>query len=184
MMTDKQFVSAFNKMLFFLVVLTIGLIVLGAWIGGSIDDKLNAQSERYTQQVIAMRTEPVGTLNVGPVEETLSSTPSASTSAAPSAATQVTAEETQVAAVTSNLGKEIYDKTCFICHATAVTGAPIPGDKENWRPRLSKGIDTLYTNAIQGFQGETGVMPPKGGNLLVSDEEVRAAVDYLVELVQ
>ena len=181
MMTDKQFVSAFSKMLIFLVVLTFVLIFLGAWIGGSIDDKLRAQSEKYTQDVIANRTEPVGTLNIGSIIQETSSTPTTSVN---NATTTAASDATQVAAVSSNLGKEVYDKACFICHATAVTGAPKPGDVENWAPRIEKGVDTLYANAIQGYQGETGIMPPKGGNLLLSDEDVIAAVDYLVELVQ
>lgn len=181
MMSDKQFVSAFSKMLIFLVVLTFVLIFLGAWIGGSIDDKLRAQSQKYTQEVIAKRTEPVGTLNVGEIVQQGSSTP---TTSASSTMTTATGDATQVAAVSGNLGKEVYDKACFICHATAVTGAPKPGDVENWAPRIEKGVDTLYTNAITGYEGATGIMPPKGGNLLLSDEDVIAAVDYLVELVQ
>ena len=169
MMTDSQFARSFAKMVAFLVVLTVILITLGVVIGGSIDEKLRAQSEEYTQQVIASRTEPVGKLNVGEVQETM--------------ATEAQ-QSTQVAAVGGDVGKSVYDKACFVCHATGVTGAPKPGDVANWAPRLEKGTDMLYTNAIEGYQGETGVMPPKGGNLLLSDDEVRAAVDYLVKLVQ
>ena len=154
-------------MVAFLVVLTVVLIALGVVIGGSIDDKLNAQSEEYTQRVIASRTEPVGTLNVGEIAE-------------PAA----TEQPVQVATAEGDLGKSVYDKACFICHATGVTGAPKPGDVNNWQPRIEKGLEVLYTNSIQGFQGSTGIMPPKGGNLLLSDEEVKAAVDYMVELVQ
>lgn len=42
----------------------------------------------------------------------------------------------------------------------------------------------LYDHSINGFQGETGVMPPKGGFANFSDEEVKAAVDYMVENAQ
>jgi len=41
-------------------------------------------------------------------------------------------------------------------------------------------MDKLYTNSIKGFQGKTGVMPPKGGNTALSDADVKAAVDYMV----
>ena len=166
MMTDRQFTKSFFKMIFFLVLLTIALIAAGIVIGGSIDDKLRAQSEEFTQRIIAQRTQPIGTLNVGAME----------TSVEPTTPVQV--------ASTGDVGKSVYDKACFICHTTGITGAPKPGDAENWAPRITKGLDTLYSNAIKGFQGETGIMPPKGGNLLLSNEDVMAAVDYLVDLVQ
>ncbi|HCX88784.1 MAG TPA: cytochrome c5 family protein, partial [Gammaproteobacteria bacterium] len=50
--------------------------------------------------------------------------------------------------------------------------------------RIAQGGDTLYTNAIQGFQGEAGMMPAKGGNMALSDGEVKAAVDHMVALSQ
>ena len=166
MMTDRQFTKSFFKMIFFLVLLTIALIAAGIVIGGSIDDKLRAQSEEFTQRIIAQRTQPIGTLNVGAMEPSVE----------PTTPVQV--------ASTGDVGKSVYDKACFICHTTGITGAPKPGDAENWAPRITKGLDTLYSNAIKGFQGETGIMPPKGGNLLLSNEDVMAAVDYLVDLVQ
>ena len=170
-MTDRQFAKSFFKMIFFLALLTITLIVAGIVIGGSIDDKLRAQSEEFTQRIIAQRTQPVGTLNVGAMEPSVEPT-----SVEPTTPVQV--------ASSGNVGKSVYDKACFICHTTGVTGAPKPGDADNWGPRIAKGLDTLYSNAIKGYQGETGIMPPKGGNLLLSNEDVMAAVDYLVDLVQ
>ncbi len=169
-MNDGQFVKAFSKLIAFLVALTIILIILGVVVGGSLDDKLRAQSEMYTQIVIANRTEPVGKLNVGEILEPMVAVESQQT--------------VQVAAIAEDVGKSVYDKACYICHATGVTGAPKPGDATNWNPRIKKGIELLYANAINGFQGESGVMPPKGGNLLLSDDEVKSAVDYLVKLVE
>ena len=81
-------------------------------------------------------------------------------------------------------GKAIYGRACYICHDVGLTGSPKPGDVENWTPRIAKGIEVLYDGAINGFQGQRGIMPPKGGNSLLTDDEVKAAVDYLVGLVQ
>lgn len=81
-------------------------------------------------------------------------------------------------------GQAIYDQACMACHAQGVAGAPKFGDAEAWAPRIAKGKDTLYENSIKGFQGESGMMPPKGGFMNFSDEEVKAAVDYMVESAQ
>ncbi|OAD23505.1 cytochrome c5, partial [Candidatus Thiomargarita nelsonii] len=81
------------------------------------------------------------------------------------------------------LGEEIYNTACFACHATGVLGAPKLGDKDGWTPRIAKDMDTLFTNALQGFQGEVGMMPPKGGRMDLSDDSVKAAVAYMVAQV-
>jgi cytochrome c5 len=77
-------------------------------------------------------------------------------------------------------GEEIYKQTCFACHAAGVAGAPKLSDKAAWDPRIAQGIDTLYTHSLKGFQGKAGMMPPKGGNMTLSDADVKAAVDYMV----
>ncbi|MDT8893258.1 c-type cytochrome [Halomonas sp. I1] len=74
-------------------------------------------------------------------------------------------------------GQAIYDAVCMACHNTGVANAPKIGDTEAWSTRLEKGTDTLYTHVIDGFNA----MPPKGGDPSLSDAEVKAAVDYLLE---
>ena len=69
-----------------------------------------------------------------------------------------------------------------MCHAAGVAGAPKPGDKADWGPRIAQGKDTLYKHAIEGFTGAKGSMPARGGNAKMSDEDVKAAVDYMVGL--
>ncbi|HZW22808.1 c-type cytochrome [Noviherbaspirillum sp.] len=76
-------------------------------------------------------------------------------------------------------GKKVYDTACVACHGAGVAGAPKVGDKAAWTDRIKQGNDTLYTHAIKGFQGKAGMMPPKGGSN-ASDDEVKAAVDYMV----
>jgi cytochrome c5 len=77
-------------------------------------------------------------------------------------------------------GSDVYTKTCAMCHAAGVAGAPKIGDKSDWGPRIAQGKDRLYTHAIEGFQGKKGVMPPKGGNTTLADTDVKAAVDYMI----
>ena len=89
-------------------------------------------------------------------------TPTASTAAAP--------------VVGKTDGKATYDKTCAVCHATGLAGAPKFGDKAAWAPRIATGLDTLHNSALHG----KNAMPPKGGNLALTDTDVTAAVDYIV----
>lgn len=77
-------------------------------------------------------------------------------------------------------GQQVYQAGCVACHDAGVAGAPKVGDKGQWAKRIAKGLDTLYASAVNGVSGSAGVMPPKGGNLALSDAEVRAAVDYMV----
>ena len=77
-------------------------------------------------------------------------------------------------------GADIYDRACSACHSLGVAGAPKLGDKETWKARIAKGNKVLYENAIKGFQGEFGTMPPKGGFDHLSDNEVKTAVEYMV----
>ncbi|MCK0512903.1 c-type cytochrome [Aromatoleum buckelii] len=77
-------------------------------------------------------------------------------------------------------GASVYNKTCSLCHAAGVAGAPKPGDKADWGPRIAQGKDLLYKHAIEGFTGAKGMMPPRGGGASLTDEEVKAAVDYMV----
>ena len=71
-----------------------------------------------------------------------------------------------------------------MCHGSGAAGAPKIGDKADWGPRIAQGKATLYEHAIKGFNGSKGAMPPKGANPALSDDEVKAAVDYMVSKAQ
>jgi len=73
-------------------------------------------------------------------------------------------------------GEKVYTATCVACHAAAVLGAPKFGDKALWAPRIAQGKDALYSHALNGFK----MMPPRGGNAALKDDEVKAGVDYMV----
>lgn len=80
--------------------------------------------------------------------------------------------------LTADAGKKLYETTCQACHGAGIAGAPKFGDKAAWADRLKQGSAVLYAHAIKGFQGKAGMMPAKGGSA-ASDEEVKAAVDYM-----
>ena len=99
--------------------------------------------------------------------------PVAAPAPAPVAAAAPVAENT--------LGKSVYGKTCALCHAAAVAGAPKPGDKADWGPRIAQGMDVLHKHALEGYTGAKGQMPARGGVATLSDDEVKAAVAFMVD---
>ncbi len=100
--------------------------------------------------------------------------------AAPAATPAPAAAPAPAPAADNELGKSVFSKTCALCHSAGVAGAPKPGDKADWGPRIGQGMDTLYKHAIEGFNGAKGAMPARGGGASLTDEQVKAAVDYMV----
>ena len=104
--------------------------------------------------------------------------------AAPEASTPAVPEAAAPAATPlaeNSQGKSVFNKTCAMCHAVGAAGAPKPGDQADWGPRIAQGVDVLYKHTIEGYTGAKGVMPARGGAATLSDDEVKAAVDYMVE---
>jgi cytochrome c5 len=88
-----------------------------------------------------------------------------------------------VAPVAAKLtGEQVYNAACNACHGAGVAGAPKLGDGGAWAPRIAQGRATLNKHAIEGFQGKAGFMPPKGGRVDLSDEEIIAAVAFVAGL--
>jgi cytochrome c len=86
-------------------------------------------------------------------------------------------EEQAVAEVAVSGGEKIYQQACQMCHAAGVAGAPMTGDANVWASRIAQGRDKLLYSALQGI----GIMPAKGGQMQLSDEDVASAVDYMIQ---
>lgn len=114
-----------------------------------------------TSEEIAVRLAPVGTVSTG-----------GEAASAPQVAAAAPAE----AAVPAN---PVYTQSCAACHATGAAGAPKFGDAESWGPRIAKGMDELMHTVLNG----KGAMPPRGTCMACSDEDLRAAVEYMVSQV-
>jgi cytochrome c5 len=96
---------------------------------------------------------------------------------------QPTPAQASSAATTSKTtvktGEAIFKTYCTACHKTGVSGAPVLGNAKDWQPRIAEGIDTLVDHAIKGYK----VMPPKGTCMSCSDQEIKNAVEYMVNAV-
>ena len=81
-------------------------------------------------------------------------------------------------------GESVHQQACLACHGAGIAGAPKTGDKSAWEGRVSQGLATLVDHAINGYQGNNGYMPPKGGRMDLSDEAVAQAVAFMMESSQ
>ena len=166
---DAEFVRNFALVLVFLAI--VGTVIY------FLANKVNAgaQATRNSPSAIAERVAPVGQMNTsGAVVATGGDAAKAAELAAAPAATAA------ASASPADKGKATYDSVCFACHAVGAGGAPKFGDASAWADRIAQGKDTLYTHAINGYQGKAGMMPPKGGRPDIADDDVKAAVDYMV----
>jgi cytochrome c5 len=80
-------------------------------------------------------------------------------------------------------GRNIWVGTCRDCHANPLSDAPQVKDRAAWNARIARGRGALVLSALNGRSGPNADMPPRGGNTALSDDDVRAAVDYILYLV-
>ena len=99
---------------------------------------------------------------------------------APEASSEPKTEVVSAPTMNNEKGAKVYQSLCFSCHQTGVAGSPKLGDKEAWAPRIATGQEALYSAAIKG----KGIMPPKGGNMSLTGDDVKAAVNYMVSKSQ
>lgn len=161
-MNDSTFSRLFIIMILLMSLLAVILMVLAASAASDVNERLDARGEIENSNAIAERIAPVGAFASAPADSSATPTP-------------------VVEEVLS--GEQAYS-SCAACHTAGIAGAPQLGSPEAWQARIAKGIDSLYSNAIDGYQGDAGFMPAKGGNASLSDDAVKAAVDYMVSKVE
>ena len=111
-----------------------------------------------------------------PVAAASAEAAAAPASAASAAVAVATAPAAPPAAADTGVGKALYDKSCAVCHGAGVAGAPKLGDKAAWAPFIATGMDEMLKVAIAG----KGAMPPRGATT-ATDDELRAAIQYMVD---
>jgi cytochrome c5 len=78
-------------------------------------------------------------------------------------------------------GQRTYESSCASCHEAGAHGAPHAGRAHDWASRIERGRENLYEVALKGKTAGDRIMPPRGGNPRLTDEQVKQAVDYLIE---
>lgn len=145
----------------------IGVIVIAGWLAGCSDEQPSAPPTPQTSPPAATPAPSAPAAPEAPQAPPQSQSP-------PDGAGAPAGGQSQVAQ-----GEQVYNSTCAACHAMGVAGAPKLGDKAAWAPRIAQGEQVMFQHAKAGFQGKTGFMPPKGGNPSLTDEQLRAAIDYM-----
>lgn len=156
--TDDIFLKRFSTIIAILVVITIGILFIA-------DHAAEVPMSSANPSRVALandRTLPVGAVRTELTEED-----------AMVAETIDMAGEPDTVLVVDGAG--VYASACQACHMAGAAGAPIPGS-EQWNERATKGLDALAYSAINGLNA----MPAKGGRADLSDEEVTAAVEYML----
>jgi cytochrome c5 len=164
---DLDFLKKFSMVIVFLMAVTLGLILLARHLMGVIPPEVSDGAVKQQLERIA----PVGAVYAG--QTGAAQQAAATAAAAAAAASQVAYDGTLDGAV-------IFQNLCTGCHTSGAGGAPTMA-RAQWASRIPQGVDTLHKHAIEGYTGAAGVMPAKGGNPALSDEQVIATVDWMLE---
>lgn len=164
---DRQFFDLFILVIGLLVGIAFGIFLLARYVAGNTQERFVREDTAY-QAEVAERIEPLGRVAIT----------GAAVPADEAAAPEVITPEPVAARLS---GPQVYNQACLACHGAGIGGAPKVGDTAAWAPRIAQGPETLREHVLNGYQGEAGYMPPKGGRVDLSDEEIIAALDYMVE---
>lgn len=163
---DSNFARPFTFVVVGLLIMSLGLLLVVDYIRAQTRQAVT-ETQGNSQEQVLSRIAPVGQVAL----------PIAESAAAVEPATEPAAQPVPE----SMSGPQVYNSACLACHGAGIGGAPKIGDPDAWAPRLAQGTSVLADHVINGYQGEAGYMPPKGGRIDLSDEEILAALDYMVE---
>ena len=166
MSRDQKFFDLFSLVIGILAAFALAIFVLAMKMSDLTQGIYTRDTAEY-QAAVTERIQPLGQVYL-PGEEQQAAAPKLETAVEPA----------PVAAALT--GPQVYNTACLACHASGVGGAPVVGDTAQWTDRIAQGVDVLKKHALEGFSGAAGYMPPKGGRIDLSDEEVGSAVDYMI----
>lgn len=165
---DLEFLKRFSMVIAFLALVTLSLILFAH----HLNSKVVHTPDPAVREHLLARIAPAGEVYAG----------------ATGAASQAAAAQAAQAALVANVpfggrtdGAEIFNNgPCTGCHTAGVAGAPKLDAAGIGARAAEQGVDQLIHKAITGFTGTVGVMPAKGGNPALTDDQVKAAVEWMV----
>jgi cytochrome c5 len=163
---DLEFLKRFSMVIGFLAAVTLVLILFASHLNGSLQREPDPAAKQRVRERIA----PVGAVYAG-------ATGAAAQAEALKAAAAAAASQVAYGGTTD--GKTIFDNLCTGCHTSGAGGAP-KLDGAGIGARAAQGLDLLVKHAVEGYTGTAGVMPAKGGNPALTDEQVKATVEWMV----
>ena len=169
--TDAVFLKHFAQLILALMIVAALLIALAAFVYSKLPEQGDASRADRVEQSLA----PVGAVHAG-------ETGRAAIAAAEEAAKKAAASQVAYGGTTD--GKTIFESLCNACHTSGAGGSPVLTDKAYWATRLALGAETLVKHATDGFTGTRGMMPARGGNPALTDEQVKATVEWMIAQVQ
>jgi cytochrome c5 len=166
---DQLFFDGFMMLVGVFVGLVAGVLMLGDLVGeGAADESADAHA------ALIERIAPVG-------QVALAGDPSLTAAPTPAAEAPAPMPAAAAAPVAQRSGEQVYQEACALCHETGVGGAPMISDPAAWAPRLEQDRAVLEDHVINGFQGDVGLMPAKGARADLSDDDVLAAMQHMID---
>ncbi|MEO1889161.1 MAG: c-type cytochrome [Cycloclasticus sp.] len=156
MSEDKQILNDIGKVIGLLIAVAVVISVIAITLVG--DEIISGA--KFQEKKVLDRIKPLGVVATTAAE-------------AKEASPMVEAVSVEKGPMTA---EQIYNTACMACHTTGAAGAPKTGDVAAWAPRIAQGADVLFEHATKGFKG----MPPRGGSPQLSDEDITAAIDFMV----
>ncbi|ORU94316.1 MAG: cytochrome c, class I [Cycloclasticus sp. symbiont of Bathymodiolus heckerae] len=157
MSEDKKIIGDLGKVIGVLVLIAVVISVIAM----SLVSDDDAARAAWEEKQVLNRIKPLGEL--------------ATTTEEAQKASPVLAEPEPIVAEPMT-AKQVYNTACMACHTTGAAGAPKIGDIAEWEFRIAQGNDVLFEHATKGFKG----MPPRGGSSQLTDEDVQAAISFMV----
>lgn len=158
---DRVFLKNFAFVLAGLIVFALGILGLSLVLHSRADYYEMPEAKR---EATLQRLEPVGKVNTGEQGA-------------------VVVPQTTAASIAFDGSLDaayIYEQACQSCHDAGLAGAP-KLEVAAWEGRMDQGMETLVAHAVNGYQGELGYMPAKGGRSDLSEEQVAITVEWMID---
>lgn len=163
---DQLFLKRFSLIIVVLAVFAIAIVFVSIALHNTVDREAPPVRDQAREQRLA----PVGGVFAGDTGR----------AAAEAARVAAAVQPAATGAFGGSLdGELIYEQACAACHVSGAAGAPLMVASA-WAGRIEQGKETLVANAINGI----GAMPPRGGRMDLTDEQIEVSVAFMLDMLE